>query len=98
MYKISNSLNIRISGGSAYLTPSIFNYSDSKDLVKHNILFSKNVSMSKANSLNLDFGYKLIIDEFVLIYFSNQSYKTGITISEKNIDPTKPLITATANG
>ncbi|GBD91517.1 colicin I receptor precursor [bacterium BMS3Abin04] len=66
MYKISNSLNVRISGGSAYLTPSIFNYSDSRDLVKHNISFSKNVSMSKANSLNLDFGYKLIIDEFVL--------------------------------
>ena len=66
MYKISNSLNIRISGGSAYLKPSIFNYSDSRYLVKHNISFSKNVSMSKANNLNLDFGYRLIIDEFVL--------------------------------
>ncbi|VAX27896.1 hypothetical protein MNBD_IGNAVI01-2583, partial [hydrothermal vent metagenome] len=65
MYKLTTDIQLRLTGSSGYRIPDIFNITDQRDFVKHNIDLSPDIKKENANSLNFDFSYKLVIAEFV---------------------------------
>ena len=66
LYKITKDLHARFSYGSGYKIPYILSLADIRSIVNHDIeVFQPLLKKEKANSLNIDFGYKLINGEFV---------------------------------
>ncbi len=77
MYKFTDNFSSRISLGSGYKMPTIFELNlDSKDIVWHYVHKPNYLRFppvrETGNGANLDFNYKLVIDEFVMKI--NQSF------------------------
>ena len=66
LYKFTKDLHARFSYGSGYEIPNILSLADSRSIATHDIeVLQSLLKKEKANSLNIDLGYKLINGEFV---------------------------------
>ena len=66
LYKITKDLHARFSYGSGYEIPNILSLANTRNIATHDIeVFQSLLKKEKANSLNIDLGYKLINGDFV---------------------------------
>ncbi len=72
LYKITNEFRTRFSVGSGYKLPDYFSITDSRSIAGHDLEILNELKNEKAVSFNFDFGYKFILDEFVLKF--NQAF------------------------
>jgi outer membrane receptor for ferrienterochelin and colicins len=73
MYKFTDNFISRLSYAYGYQIPTLFRTdAENRALVSHYIAFADGIRRETANGVNLDFNYKLVIDEFVMKI--NQSF------------------------
>ncbi len=89
MYKLTDNFLTRVSFGSGYKVPTVFDIEiDPQAIIGHKLAPDGKIARETANGINLDFNYKLIIDEFVMKI--NQSFyyaEVGNSLAIKPADP-----------
>ncbi len=89
MYKLTDNFLTRVSLGSGYKVPTVFDIDiDPHAILGHMLAPAGRIERETANGINLDFNYKLIVDEFVMKI--NQSFyytEVGNSLAIRSADP-----------